>query len=46
MFKGLPEGTYSLTFDASLVTYTDITLNSINVKFGTTTDLGVTVLKP
>ncbi|MBS1772570.1 MAG: DUF4382 domain-containing protein [Bacteroidetes bacterium] len=45
VFKGLPEGTYSVTFDASVVTYTDITITNINVKYGSITDVGTTILK-
>lgn len=45
LFKGLPEGKYSITFDASLVTFTDVTINNIDVKFGSTTDIGTTVIK-
>jgi hypothetical protein len=45
VFKGLQEGKYTVTMDASLITFTDVTINNIDVKFGTTTDLGTTVLK-
>ena len=44
IFTGVPEGTYSATFDASIVTYQDITVNNVVVKYGTTVDLGVTTL--
>lgn len=46
MFTGLPEGTYAVTLDASVVAFTDITINNIQVKFGATADLGITTLKP
>lgn len=46
LITGLPEGSYTVTFDASVLTYTDITLNNINVKYGQTTDLGTVVLVP
>lgn len=43
-FTGLPEGAYSITYDAALVTYVDVTVNNINVTYGQTVDLGTTVL--
>ncbi|MBN8670151.1 MAG: DUF4382 domain-containing protein [Chitinophagales bacterium] len=46
MFAGIPEGTYSVTLDASLVTFTDVTINNVQVKYGATVDLGVTTLVP
>lgn len=46
LFKGLPEGKYRLTYDAALLTYTDVSLNNIEVKYGTTTDVGITILSP
>lgn len=46
MFSGIPEGTYSVTLDASVVTFTDVTINNVQVKYGTTVDLGVTTLVP
>lgn len=44
IIKGLPQGTYSVTFDASVALYTDVTLSNINVTYGQVTDLGVTTL--
>lgn len=44
MFQGLEEGSYTITYDASIVLFTDVTLNNINVTYGQTTDLGTTVL--
>lgn len=46
MFAGIPEGTYSVTLDAAVVTFTDITINNVQVKYGATADLGVTTLVP
>lgn len=45
VFKGLPEGKYTVTFDAAVITYTDVTVNNIDVKYGSTTDVGTTILK-
>lgn len=45
VLKGLPEGIYTITLDASLVSYTDVTINNVTVKYGTTVDLGTTILK-
>ncbi|MCB0699361.1 MAG: carboxypeptidase regulatory-like domain-containing protein [Chitinophagales bacterium] len=44
MFMGLPDGNYTVTLDASLITFTDVTLNNINVTYGQTTELGTIVL--
>lgn len=44
MFTGLPDGTYSVTFDAALAVYIDITTNNVAVSYGQVTDLGTTVL--
>lgn len=44
IIKGLPQGTYSVTLDASVALYTDVTLSNINVTYGQVTDLGVTTL--
>lgn len=44
LLAGLPEGNYTVTFDAGLIAFTDVTLNNINVTYGQTTELGTTVL--
>lgn len=44
MFVGLPEGTYSVTYDASVASFIDVTVDNINVKYGTTIDLGTKIL--
>lgn len=44
IFTGIPEGTYSVTYDASITTFQDITVNNVVVKYGTTVDLGTTTL--
>lgn len=41
---GLPEGKYSVTFDASVLAYTDVTINNVDVTYGQKTDLGTTIL--
>jgi hypothetical protein len=46
MFTGLPAGTYSVTFDAGLITYTDVTMNNVQVKYGSVTNLGTVILEP
>ncbi len=46
MFAGLPSGIYQLTLDASVITYTDVTINNLEVKYGSTLDVGTVVLKP
>lgn len=46
MFTGLADGNYSITYDASVLLYTDITVNNINVVYGQTTDLGTKILVP
>lgn len=42
--KGLPQGTYSVTYDAAVATYIDVTLTNINVTYGQVTDVGTTTL--
>ncbi len=44
IIKGLPQGTYSVTLDASVALYTDVTLSNINVTYGQVTDIGTTTL--
>jgi len=47
MFCGLPEGTYSLWFDALDVTgYEDMTMPDVSVTFGTINDVGTITLVP
>ena len=46
LFAGLPEGTYSVTFDAAAVAFTDVTYNDINVTYGQTTEMATTILSP
>jgi hypothetical protein len=46
IFTGVPEGTYSVTFDATVTSFQDITVNNVVVKYGTTVDLGITTLVP
>lgn len=46
LFTGLPEGTYTVTLDASVVDYADVTINNVEVKYGQTVDLGTVVLTP
>lgn len=45
MFKGLPEASYNVSFDAAATTgYVDQTKTGVNVTFGKVTDLGTTTL--
>lgn len=44
VFSGMPEGTYTITMDAAVALFTDVTLNNIKVTYGQETDLGVTTL--
>jgi hypothetical protein len=44
MFAGLPAGTYTVTLDASVIAYIDVTVNNVQVTYGNTTDLGTIVL--
>lgn len=44
VFSGMPEGTYTITLDASVALFTDVTLNNIVVTYGQETNLGVTTL--
>ena len=44
VFTGLPEGTYTVTLDASIVAYVDVTVNNVQVTYGSTTDLGTIIL--
>ncbi len=44
IFTGIPEGTYSVTYDASVTSFQDVTVNNVVVKYGTTIDLGITTL--
>ncbi len=47
MFCGLPEGSYTLWFDAEGTTgFLDATLPDVNVSFGVITDVGVVTLVP
>lgn len=46
MFVGLPNGNYTITYDAAVSLYVDLTLNNINVTYGQTTNLGTRVLVP
>ncbi len=45
VFKGMPEGTYTLTYDAAVLTFTDITVKDVKVTYGLTTDVGTTIMK-
>jgi hypothetical protein len=44
--SGLPAGTYKVWYDASLATYQDLTVNNVQVTYGSSTDLGITTLTP
>jgi hypothetical protein len=44
MFTGLPSGTYSVTYDAAITSYIDVTVPGVAVTYGNTTDLGTTIL--
>lgn len=44
MFSGLPEGEYTVTYDADALLYIDLVLKNINVSFGVETDLGTRVI--
>ncbi len=44
LFTGLPEGTYTVTLDAAVLAYTDVTINNVKVTYGNTVDLGTVVL--
>lgn len=44
MFTGLPNGTYSVTYDAAVALYLDVTVNNVVVAYGQTTNLGTTTL--
>jgi hypothetical protein len=44
MFTGLPAGTYTVTYDAAVLLYLDVTLNNVSVAYGQTTNLGTTTL--
>lgn len=46
LITGLPEGSYSVTLDASLLIYQDITIPNVSVVYGKTTDLGTVILQP
>lgn len=46
MISGLPDGKYSVVYDASGVGYADLTLDNINVTYGQEIDLGTRVLIP
>lgn len=46
LITGLPEGIYTVTFDASILTYQDIIKTNVSVSYGKTTDLGTVVLQP
>lgn len=41
---GLPEGMYSVTFDAGVFLYQDVTVNNVNVQYGQKADLGTVIL--
>ncbi len=45
-FSGLPEGTYTVTYDATVGAYLDIVLPNISVTYGATVDLGIKTLTP
>ncbi len=45
-FSGLPEGTYTITYDATMGAYLDIVLPNITVNYGVTVDLGIKTLTP
>jgi hypothetical protein len=45
-FSGLPAGNYTLTFDSNTSLYQDLTVQNIQVTYGTETNLGVTTLVP
>lgn len=44
VFAGLPEGTYTITYDAAAAGYLDVVVNGINVTYGNETDLGTQVI--
>lgn len=44
MFTGLPEGNYTVTFDAAVASFIDVSVGNVAVTYGNTTDLGTTVL--
>lgn len=44
-FAGLPAGTYNVTLDAGVVSFTDTTITNVQVQYGTTTDLGSILLQ-
>lgn len=44
MFTGLPDGQYTVTYDAEALLYIDVTLTNINVTYGQTANLGTTIL--
>jgi hypothetical protein len=44
MMRGLPEGNYTVIYDAGLITFKDMTKTNIAVKFGAEVDLGTTTL--
>jgi hypothetical protein len=43
---GLPSGNYQVLYDAGVATYSDVTVNNVQVSYGATTDLGVRTMVP
>ena len=44
--NGLPAATYQVVYDASAVGFTDVTVNNVQVSFGTTVNLGTRTMGP
>jgi hypothetical protein len=44
MFTGLPDGNYTIVYDAASLIYIDVTLNNIAVTYGQEVDLGTKVI--
>lgn len=44
IITGLPQGNYQVTYDAAVASFFDVTIPNVSVVYGTTVDLGNTVL--